>query len=443
MSSSDPSSSDEEEISESEASSGEELSWWDERLLLIKENDPGVKSIASYGNDGHIQNMTDEEWEELGRDIASNTHLTDVYLCSEALNDHKISCLFRGLTRSNTLKHLDLCSKIPRAVGVRSMVPFLQNANNLIKLDLGFNNILSEGFKILLRALSDSPIEELRCNDCGIESIGFDNELMLKNLKFLRLYDNIINTDGCRGLVKLLQRRHATLESLSLQRNKIGDDGVEILVDALRSNTSLRELYLSGNYAISKRGMIMMLKLVNDISSIEATLQSNHTLTQFYYTEPHVVESFVDDQIQKLLDTSADINRNADSPEAAGREKVIRTQLHSERRAELADIQGVTHSVYGEIETLYLPEVLSLISKRNGEKELFPSLKSSMVGLLSRVDMKLCIQKQVAYHTARLKELGNRLAVIEDAEESTESVESESRSIKRRRKWWWGLWGRT
>ena len=312
------------------------------------------------------------------------------------------------------------------------MVPFLQNANNLTRLELGGNNILSEGFKILLRALSDSPIETLRCNECGIDSIEIDKDHMPKHLKFLRLHDNIINDDGCRGLAKLLQGG-STLTDLSLQRNQIDDDGVEILVGALQNNASLMRLYLSGNKAISTLGQTKLLKLVNDISSIEATLQSNHTLTHIYYTEPHVVEPFVDDQIQKLLDTAADINRNADSPEASGREKVIRTQLHSERRAELADIQGVTHSVYSEIDTLYLPEVLALINRYHGGKELFPALKSSMVGLLSRVDMKLCIQKQVAYHTARLNELGNRLAVIEAAEESALSVESESRCIKRRR----------
>ena len=424
---------------------------WDERLQCIKENNPHVKSIVSLfgsGDEEHIQNMTNEEWEQLGRDIANNTHLTRVVLCSEALNDHKMSCLFRGLTRSNTLKHLDLCSKIPRAVGVRSMVPFLQNANNLTRLELGGNNILSEGFKILLRALSDSPIETLRCNNCGIDSIGFDNELMLKNLKFLRLFDNIINTDGCRGLAKLLQRRHATLESLSLQRNKITDDGVEILADALRSNTSLRELFIEGNDAMSKQGKIMLLKLVNDISSIEATLQSNHTLERL-----DVAESFCDDEIQKLLDIATDINRNADSPEAAGREKVIRTQLHSERRAELADIQGVTHSVYGEIDTLYLPEVLSLISKCNGEKELFSALKSTMTGLLSRIDMKMCIKKQMSRHEAaianhrqqiahheagidehgvKMEELNARLEAMEDADHNV-IQETKTQSSKRRR----------
>ena len=37
--------------------------------------------------------------------------------------------------------------------GVQSMVPFLQNANNLTSLDLDENIIQSEGFNFLFRAL--------------------------------------------------------------------------------------------------------------------------------------------------------------------------------------------------------------------------------------------------------------------------------------------------
>ena len=109
------------------------------------------------------------------------------------------------------------------------MVPFLQNANNLIELELTDNNFQSEGFKILLRALSDSPIEELLCQECGIESIEIDNEHKPKHLKRLYLNCNNINADGCRGLGKLLQG-DSTLTTLHLPGNKIDDEGVEILV---------------------------------------------------------------------------------------------------------------------------------------------------------------------------------------------------------------------
>eukprot|EP00984_Skeletonema_dohrnii_P009275 scaffold3538_cov86-Skeletonema_dohrnii-CCMP3373.AAC.8 len=94
----------------------------------------------------------------------------------------------------------------------------------------------------------------------------------------LILSRNNINADGCREVAKLLKGGDSMLTTLDLSNNKIDDDGVEILVDALQSNASLKTLNLRENNDISNQGKISLLKLVIDISSIKATLQSNYTL---------------------------------------------------------------------------------------------------------------------------------------------------------------------
>ncbi len=198
------------------------------------------------------------------------------------------------------------------------MVPFLQNANNLIYLNLNGNNIQSEGFNIVLRVLRNSPIEQLICIGCGIESIDIESEHIPRNLVLLNLRENAINADGCRGLAKLLQEGNATLERLHLNDNKIDDDGVEILVEVLRNNTSLKEFHLGRNDGISSQGKVMLLKLVNDISSIKATLQSNHTLEYVMLYEYNF-----DDEIQTHINMATKTNREERTPGAAGREKVI------------------------------------------------------------------------------------------------------------------------
>mmetsp|Transcript_31893 Transcript_31893/g.48093 ORF Transcript_31893/g.48093 Transcript_31893/m.48093 type:complete len:101 (-) Transcript_31893:610-912(-) len=66
-----------------------------------EEEDDNSSSEASVDNqeedwlihgrgENFLRNMTDEEWEELGRDMSNNTHLEDVHLVDGALNDHKI-----------------------------------------------------------------------------------------------------------------------------------------------------------------------------------------------------------------------------------------------------------------------------------------------------------------------------------------------------------------
>ena len=357
---------------------GEE--WWmeEETSLLrgIRDNDPDTTSL--YCDRNWIQNMTDEDWEQLGRDIANNTHLTKVDLFDDALNDRTASFLFRGLTRSSSITNVNLSDNELSAAAVPSMVPFLQNANNLTYLGLSNNNIQSEGFNLLIRALRDSPIETLSCQSCGIESVEIDSEHMPRHLKMLLLFDNSINSDGCRGLARLLRGRDATLEFLSLPDNNIDDEGVEVLVDALQSNTSLRELYLQENGGISKQGKIMLLKLVNDVSSIEATLQSNHTLRKIH---------FFGDKQRSLqhINMATAINR---LQEEAGRKKVIETQLNSVKRAEVAELQGVSQSLYSEINPLHLPEVLALVARHHGQGELYVALRSSIAGVISTVSRK-------------------------------------------------------
>ena len=295
------------------------------------------------------------------------------------------------------------------------MVPFLQNSNNLTSLWIDKNNMQSEGFNLLLRALRDSPIQRLYCNKCGIESIAVDSNHIPRNLRRFSLHGNCINADGCREIAKLLQGGDATLEHLDLDQNQIDDDGVEILVDALQSNTSLETLDLRRNEVISNQGLVMLLKLVNDISSITATLQSNHTLEDIYVydrrnlnpDESDATENTQRHKMQLHIDNALAVNngRHEGNPQTVGREKVIQFQLQRRNRAELAAIQGIEHSVYSEIDPLYLPEVLSLLSCRPSVRgELYGALRSTVVGLFSLVNMTQCIQNEAACCATKIDE---------------------------------------
>jgi len=407
-------------------------------MQAVHQNSPFVTELeASAGVLERHNVMTDENWEELGRDVSNNTHLNIVYLNEGALNDQKISCLCRRLTRSSSITDVIFSDNELSAVGIRSMVPFLQNANNLTHLDLDDNNIQSEGFNIMFRALRDSPIDRLNCDRCGIGSIEIDTEHIPKNLTYLSLIGNIINANGCHELAKLLQGGDSTLKDLYLRGNTIDDEGVAILVAALQRNTSLETLNLRGNDAISKQGKVSLLRLVCNISSIESTLQSNHTLRDLWFKS--------DEEIQRHINIAVRINtRNENDQEAAGREKVIQTQLHSGTRAALCRLQGIDHVVYGDISPLHLPEVLSSIGRSHGQGELYNALKSSISGVISTVNVKKCIQQLRDYHEAKIAEhraevqnLNAKLAAMEEKEEAEGYAvddEIESRSNKRRRK---------
>ncbi len=128
----------------------------------------------------------------------------------------------------------------------------------------------------------------------------------------------------------------------------------------------------------------MLLKLVNDISSIKSTLQSNHTLADLMVRN----NNFDQNQIQTHIRMATEVNREERTPGAAGRTKVIQFQLQNRARAKLAALQGIKHSVFSEIDSIHLPEVLSLIDRHHGHGELYVALKSTIAGLLSRVNTK-------------------------------------------------------
>lgn len=353
--------------------------------------------------------------------------------------------LFRGLTRSSSINDLSLNSNRLSVDGLRSMVQFLQNANNLESLELDYNNIQSEGFDVVVRALHNSHIESLNCSHCGINPSEIDNNCFPQHLTCLHLNYNNINADGCRELARLLQGENATLAQLYLNGNKINDDGVAFLVDALQTNTSLETLYLMGNDDISDRGELLLLKLVNNISSIEVTLQSNHTLT-------HVSLSGIfepSSRIEIYINIAVSINK--DYGREAGRNQVIQSQLCSDERAVLCNLQEVVeHSVFSEINPLHLPEVLALIGHYHGQGELFCALSSSMLSLLSTVNVEKCIQRRRDYHLAqaaeltakveehntRAAELDAKLALMKQAARGNDRNNNmEQHSNKRRRKW--------
>ena len=115
----------------------------------------------------------------------------------------------------------------------------------------------------------------------------------------------------------------------------------------------------------------------------------------------------------------------------------------------MAELQGVTRSFYSEINPLHLPEVLALAGHRHGQGELYVALKSSIAGVISTVNRKQWLQQQRAHHNAiiaehriKVESIEAELAAIEAADgPDAVDIGSDSRCSKRRRKWWWGLWG--
>lgn len=79
-----------------------------ESMQNVKDNED-VRDLCAEGSYGYIQNMTNEDWEQLGRDISNHDdQLGSLSITRHALDDENMSFLFRGLTKSNTIKYVTL-----------------------------------------------------------------------------------------------------------------------------------------------------------------------------------------------------------------------------------------------------------------------------------------------------------------------------------------------
>jgi len=100
-------------------------------------------------------------WQLLGRYIANNDNVEDVELRSCHLTDAKMALLFGTLTESGSISTFNLSDNLIGIEGVRSMIPFLKSAPELLDLNLSANYILSRGFELIIQALHDDATEIL------------------------------------------------------------------------------------------------------------------------------------------------------------------------------------------------------------------------------------------------------------------------------------------
>ena len=175
--------------------------------------------------------------------------------------------------------------------GVHQFAPlrtfFVENPN-LVSLDLTESTLGLEDAQMLSEAFRDrrnpSTIECIILKNASIrdEIVPQIVEMCNSCPRLLKLdlgynYD-FITADGCNGMASLLENPRCKIKRLYLNRNTIGDEGLEILANALTDNKRLRELAPFGSVSITGRSWGSLLTVLCDPTSIIRTFESNHYL---------------------------------------------------------------------------------------------------------------------------------------------------------------------
>eukprot|EP00871_Galdieria_phlegrea_P000505 jgi/Galph1/1455/GphlegSOOS_G141.1 len=122
---------------------------------------------------------------------------------------------------------------------------------SLTNLNIGFNNIDTEGAKYLSEALRENTTLtglNIGWNNIGTEGAKYLSEALRENttLTILDIDGNNIGTEGAKYLSGAL-RENTTLTTLDINHTCIGTEGAEYLSKALRENTTLTTLDISYN----------------------------------------------------------------------------------------------------------------------------------------------------------------------------------------------------
>jgi len=384
----------------------------------IKNNHYGVNELKISSSDA--EKFTDLAWRLLGRYIANNSHLEKVFLIRCGITDEKMASLFYELTYSSSLKDLYLCHNNFGIDGVRSMIPFL-NDTNLSHLNFFHNNNFdTDCLELLVSTLHGRPLESISLNSlyissCSITNISALDTYTLSDLQTLNLNGNNIGREGCIILSKLLQKEGTVLEELDLNGTGIEDEDVVLIASSLKHNTTLEQLRLKDNNGITERGYGALLKVLVDISSIENTYNSNHTLTILCLARAETVISRHTSMIEHI-NSAVKLNKLHQSFHAAGRAKVIKYQLNNQNRKEACQLQGIEYlsigNLFANIEPILLPRILALIGREHGQSEFYAALIPMVPDLMSYVDTSGMIKDEMAKNEAHDNDLVAQIAEL-------------------------------
>ena len=400
-------------------------------LLFYRESDE--EEDDGRTNYADVVHFSDKSWELLGRYIKRSSHLKHLDLSGgrAILRDEKLSLLFGNLDGSTSLEWIDFSENAFGLIGVQSIIPCLRNSPKLTALYFcGSPTINTECFGVILEALDGSSVEKLNLSECSIADITALANYNLPHLKEIYLHCNIIRSvpslesctslkvldlcgneignEGCRGFAKLLENKSSSLKRLRLEGNGIGDEGAEIIASSLKHNTKLKTLRLDGNH-IADRGRGALVKLLCDVSSIENTLRSNHTL-QYFFCYPRGTRR------GSYIKSALKINQeNEGNSRAATRAKVIASQLNSITRMEMCRLQGIEYSydaIFAGIDHVLLPDLLALASSAHGQNELYRMLVATGHGLTPLMDKGAFMEATIANNMSEIEDLKAKSAEL-------------------------------
>jgi len=283
------------------------MNWYSrETLRRVEENDDTLIELGICNKDGvvssdHGRYFTSgdrEDYSKLGRSIQRNTNLKTLYV---KLNSTGLSItdsgFFEGIKQNSSINKLRLNGHAYSRqnnpisgynpvgeVGCELLRAFQENNSNLTNLRIWSCDIGSVDERAIINTtlVSCTNLKEMHFNHNNVT----DEQLLPmveairdhQSLETLSLNYNRIGNVGCEALATLLQDPNCNLQTLFLRHNLINNKGINNLVNSLSNNIKLKNLDISQNQMDNEKVQGTFVKLLCNTTSINTTHSSNHTL---------------------------------------------------------------------------------------------------------------------------------------------------------------------
>ena len=275
---------DDEKIFESQYNTSHNV----QQIIDIKHGDQG-NFVLVYLDDFHLDGKSIRR---LGYILSQNTALKHLsisrHFSAKIIGDGMFICA--GIRFNRSITKLSLHSVYMHDIPMRILGDFLAENNNLKQISFDKCYLKGDDVDYLSTKVKDRSVSSLKELDLASNSIQENNldtlvSAMKKctSIKRLDLSNNGLRGDAITSLVQLLHCDGSGVEVLNLRENSISDDEGLLLIDALKSNNTLKTLDLCDNKSITDDGWASISKaifqLVFNQESISSIVNSNHCLS--------------------------------------------------------------------------------------------------------------------------------------------------------------------
>ncbi|EJK72012.1 hypothetical protein THAOC_06497, partial [Thalassiosira oceanica] len=241
-------------------------------VLRIEQNSPLITQLNVYDDTP----FTVEDWIRLGRAVGGNTNIVELRLrfFTDGADDDPIrstevqNAFCAGLARNRSIQKFQSNNIHYTSEQIGIMRPFFSHNASLTRikfdgseLEPGAIGVLTEAIKKRGGKCQDHSFIRIQIG-CWVTKTSRRNSGPRKDvLPFDKLDIEWVH------------------QKLDLYQNRIRDDGCMVIAESLRTNKRLRWLSVGMNN-ITSDGFASFIPAVYDTSSIDSTLNSNHTLEQ-------------------------------------------------------------------------------------------------------------------------------------------------------------------